>query len=127
MFPRYSEPYKEQNTVQNNSGGLLPNLVIVPSDAPRQFEETLQDAGRTIGNLLQGQAIQNLGTLAATGKTPMDWVKIFGSKMLNNPAVANGIVAIGATRFGAPVVNGVRNFANSSAGKKFFNLGDWFF
>ncbi len=110
-----------------NQGGLLPNLVIVPDDAPRQFEETLQDAGRTFGNLLQGQAIQNLGTLAATGKTPMGWVKILGSNMLNNPAVANGIVAIGATRFGAPVVNGVKNFANSSAGKKFLNLGDWIF
>ena len=110
-----------------NQGGLLPNLVIVPNDAPRQFEETLQDAGRTIGNLLQGQAIQNLGTLAATGKTPMGWVKIFGSKALNNPAVANGIAVMGATRFGAPVVNGVRNFANSSAGKKVFNLGDWIF
>ena len=76
MFPRYSEPYKEQNTVQNNSGGLLPNLVIRQDQRPvaEQFADeanrVVNDYGVPFYNWAKDQATQNAFLRAGMGISP---------------------------------------------------------
>lgn len=111
----------------NYPQSLLPNLIQVPKEAPAQFENWLKDTGKTAGQWIQGQAVPQLISIVATGKTPAQLFRSGGSRVLNNPAVANGIATFAATRFGEPVVNGLKTFANSPMSKKIMDWADWIF
>lgn len=119
--------YEDPNAIRYNTQSLLPNLVQVPKEAPTQFEKWLQDTGKAAGNWIQAQAVPQLALFVASDKTPADFAKVGGMKVLNNPAVANAIATFGATQFGSPIINGVKQIAASPVGKKIIEVADLFF
>lgn len=112
----------DPNAVRYNQRGLLPNLVIVPNESREQAKalpgQILNEYGLPALQWAGGQLAQNAAITGLTGKSLADWLVYGGNRALNNPKVLSGIAAIGATRFGTPVINGVKFFANSPAGEK---------
>jgi len=106
LFPRYSEPYKEQNTVQNNSGGYpqgqnrYPETLFSLANYPSKEDV----ANWVAGNLAQ-EALTALPAYFAFGKTPEN---------LGLNLASAGLAGL-ARRFPilTPVAAGVISYANT--------------
>ena len=109
--------YEDPNAVKYNQTGLLPNLVIMQKNAPQQLERNLQDAGNFLTEWASKQIPLTMATYYASGKTPGGLFRAGLGKLGSLPPVANGIAALGANRFAAPLINGLKSFSKTPAAK----------
>lgn len=107
----------DPNAVRYNQRGLLPDLVILPKDLPKQRYQAEQGIGNLATRWLASQVPIMATTYYATGKTPGGLFRAGLGKLGSLPPVANGIAALGAARFGAPLVNGLKNFSQTPVAK----------
>ena len=109
--------YEDQNAVRYNQPSLLPNLVITPKNSRQQLERNLQDAGNFVTEWASKQIPLAMVSYYATGKTPGGLLTAGLNKVGQYAPIASGIAALGASRFGAPIVNGLKNFSKTPVAK----------
>ena len=109
--------YEDPNAVRYNQTGLLPNLVIVPRETPQQLERNLQDAGNFLTEWASKQIPLTMATYYASGKTPGGWLTAGLNKVGEFAPIASGIAALGANRFAAPLLNGLKSFSKTPVAK----------
>ena len=110
-------PYSGQYTPQTE---LLPNFRRTPPPEilREQAWQTLHDYGYPAAQWAGTQFTQNLLTKGLFGKSLGQMALSRGDAALNSPQALATIAAIQATRAGAPIINGIRNFAVSPYGQK---------
>ena len=100
------------------------------NDLGTQARQYVDEYGLPVARWLTTQIAQNAVLEGLTGKTLGQHLTGGIGKGLNTPQALATIATIEATKAGAPVVNGIRTFANSPAGQKVKNIFektvDWF-
>ena len=103
----------------------------IQTPPPEILQAQAMQYAKPLATWLGGQALENAAIYGATGKTLGQHLTSGINRALNSPQALSTIAAIQATQAGAPIVNGIRNFANSPAGKNTGNLFqkiiDWSF
>lgn len=135
-----NNPYSMNYT----QGELLPNFRRIPPPEvlqvqARQNWNDFKNQAWQLGNeyaypLVDNavrQFVQYAASTGATGKPLSHWIMKGAGSALNTPQALATIAAIQGTRAGAPIVNGIRNFAASPTGQKIKtgaeNLINWIF
>lgn len=105
----YSPQYQPPQYSTYNQGTPFVNY---NPNAPQQLADSAQEAA-------QNQILPAAAIYAATNGAAKSLV---GLGSMYYPYVA---AMLGATRFGAPIVNGIEKFANSPVGKAVGKVADW--
>lgn len=130
-FPNNSVPSSYQPVQYQTLQGTarIPPLDVLQAQAKQTANDYFQTANDYANKYaipaltyLGGQALSNGAILGVTGKTLGRHLTGGIGKALNTPQALATIATIEATKAGAPIVNGIRTFANSPAGQKAKNI-----
>lgn len=122
-----------ENQIYGTQGELLPSFRRVPPPEVlrSQMRQTWDEYSEPALDYARLQLLQNLGMHAVFGNGLGHFALQGANNALMKPPVQAGIAGLAATRFGAPLVMGVTNFARSPTGQKFRNVAekaiDWIF